>query len=82
MLSNAVMQGEIAFMTGKDNIPVVYVKEHSVENCAEVWAARNAILDGANFDDLALRAATTAENMFTYPCNNCRYTFGGLIVIY
>ena len=27
VLSNAVMQGEIAFMTGKDNIPVVYVKE-------------------------------------------------------
>lgn len=27
VLSNAVMQGEIAFMTSEDNIPVVYVKE-------------------------------------------------------
>ena len=26
-LSNAVMQGKIAFMTGEDNIPVVYVKD-------------------------------------------------------
>lgn len=27
VLSNAIMQGEIAFMTGEDNISVVYVKE-------------------------------------------------------
>lgn len=53
----------------------------SIENCAEVWASRNAILNGANFDDLAFRAASVENNQFAFPCENCQHTFSGLIVI-
>lgn len=55
--------------------------EHSVENCAEVWAARNAILDGANFDDLAFRAEITKNCNYAFPCQNCQRTFAGHILI-
>lgn len=61
-----------------------FVKTHYVENCAEVWAARDAILQGAKMDDLAFRAMSYSldkvETGTSYSfCRNCQYTFGDLI---
>ena len=50
-------------------------KGRTVSNCAEIWAARNAILQGAKFDNLIFRSQTYVENKFADPCQNCRRTF-------
>ncbi|WP_459501067.1 hypothetical protein [Bacillus sp. C1] len=45
-----------------------------VENCAEVWSARDAILKGARYDNFIVRT----ENLpggFAEPCRNCSRTF-------
>lgn len=78
-LSNALQKTRDAAKA--QNYKGTFCEEHPVENCAEIWAARNAILDGANFDDLAFRAESTSENRFAYPCINCKHTFSGLIVL-
>lgn len=47
-----------------------------VENCAEVWAARNAILHGAKLENLIFRAEfISGEHTYNDPCGNCRRTF-------
>lgn len=47
----------------------------TVSNCAEIWAARNAILQGAKFDNLIFRSQMYRNNKFANPCQNCRRTF-------
>ena len=46
----------------------------NVENCAEIWAARDAIFKGAKFDDLVVRTEKL-KGGFAEPCNNCLRTF-------
>ncbi len=46
-----------------------------VENCAEVWAARNAILEGASFDDLIFRTEYVGNGEVHGLCQNCLVTF-------
>ncbi|MED1568070.1 T7SS effector LXG polymorphic toxin [Bacillus paramycoides] len=46
----------------------------NVDNCAEVWSARDAILKGARYDNFMIRT----ENLpggFAEPCKNCSRTF-------
>ncbi|ADZ22742.1 hypothetical protein BJV85_000202 [Clostridium acetobutylicum] len=48
----------------------------NVDNCAEIWSSRDAILKGARYDDLVYRT----ENLyggFAEPCDNCQRTFKG-----
>ncbi|EXM40465.1 hypothetical protein RASY3_00855 [Ruminococcus albus SY3] len=58
-----------------------FCEEHAVDNCAEIWASRNAILDGAKLDDLAYRAQKTGTKGYCSPCANCVRTFAGHIII-
>jgi len=48
----------------------------NIDNCAEIWSSRDAILKGARYDDLVYRT----ENLrggFAEPCENCKITFEG-----
>lgn len=46
-----------------------------VENCAEVWAVRNAIFGGAKVDNIVLRTITYEDGKFAELCKNCNITF-------
>ena len=46
-----------------------------VENCAEVWAVRNAIFGGAKVDNIILRTIEHESGEFAEPCKNCEQTF-------
>lgn len=48
----------------------------NVDNCAEIWAARDAILKGARYDDLVFRTENL-QGGFAEPCKNCQVTFEG-----
>lgn len=60
-----------------------FVSSHSVSNCGEVWSAREAILNGAKFDELDLSTycnnGTGQYDVGDYmpKCENCQHTFGG-----
>ncbi|MCM1508932.1 MAG: hypothetical protein NC177_17630, partial [Ruminococcus flavefaciens] len=49
--------------------------DRSVENCAEVWSVRQAIMEGADYDDIALKCINTYNDMVAKPCENCEHTF-------
>ncbi|WP_295111128.1 hypothetical protein [Ruminococcus sp.] len=70
---------DAAFQEGKPGDS--FCKEHPVDNCAEIWASRNAILDGAKLDDLAYRAQVTGTKGYSCPCENCVRTFAEHIII-
>ncbi|WP_459480880.1 hypothetical protein [Clostridium saccharoperbutylacetonicum] len=53
-------------------------KEWNVENCAEVWSTRKAILNGAKFDDISFKCVQTKTGKYAPPCKNCEITFGNL----
>lgn len=53
----------------------------NVENCAEIWSAREAILNGARFDDLIIRTENLAGGEYAEPCKNCQRTFEGTYII-
>ncbi|GLV67136.1 hypothetical protein Bmyc01_58050 [Bacillus mycoides] len=46
----------------------------NVDNCAEVWSARDAILKGARYDNFMIRTENLAGG-FAEPCANCSRTF-------
>ncbi|MED1511796.1 hypothetical protein [Bacillus proteolyticus] len=46
----------------------------NIDNCAEVWSARDAILKGARYDNFIVRTENLAGG-FAKPCENCRRTF-------
>ena len=64
---------EGSFYPGKDD-------GRTVDNCAEIWAARDAILQGAKVEDLAFHTINS-KNLYFTPCNNCKHTFQGLLFI-
>ncbi len=53
----------------------------NVENCAEIWAARNAILKGAKFDNLIFKSVFIQSNQVHTLCENCKVTFKGHYII-
>ncbi|PED05085.1 hypothetical protein [Bacillus pseudomycoides] len=48
----------------------------NVDNCAEVWSARDAILKGARYDNFIVRAENSRGG-FAEPCANCSRAFSG-----
>ncbi|WP_459480872.1 hypothetical protein [Clostridium saccharoperbutylacetonicum] len=50
----------------------------NVENCAEVWSTRKAILNGAKFDEINFKCVETISGNYAKPCENCKRTFGNL----
>jgi len=51
----------------------------SIENCAEVWAVRNAILSGVKLENIVLRTISYESGEFAELCQNCQRTFKNLI---
>lgn len=51
------------------------MKNRSVINCAEIWSAREMILQGYNFDDITLFTRHADTGTLFKPCKNCRQTF-------
>ncbi|MCT4509029.1 MAG: hypothetical protein N4A48_09775 [Tepidibacter sp.] len=49
----------------------------NVENCAEIWAMRDAILKGAEIDNLIIRSVHTSDGSVKEFCDNCLETFYG-----
>ena len=52
-----------------------FLTNRSVSNCAEIWAAREAILDGAKFEDLTFLSVKSADGSDILMCKNCQHTF-------
>ncbi|MCI6582106.1 MAG: hypothetical protein MSH15_09065 [Oscillospiraceae bacterium] len=52
-----------------------FVGNRSVTNCAEIWAAREAILDGAKFIDLTFQSVKSIDGSDMPMCKNCQHTF-------
>ncbi|MFI8708218.1 pre-toxin TG domain-containing protein [Bacillus sp. NPDC077411] len=46
----------------------------NVDNCAEIWSARDAILKGARYDNFIVRTENL-QGGFAEPCDNCSRTF-------
>lgn len=52
-----------------------FVGNGSVTNCAEIWTAREAILDGAKFIDLTFQSVKSIDGSDMPMCKNCQHTF-------
>ena len=48
-----------------------------VEHCAEIWAARNAILSGIRFENIAFSVIRQGDKGILNMCSNCRRVFEG-----
>ncbi len=46
-----------------------------IEYCAEVWAARNAILQGVKFEKIAFSLFRMSDRSLLPVCNNCKHIF-------
>ena len=46
-----------------------------VENCAEVWATRDAIMQGAKVENIVLRSVVVVDGSIKLFCGNCQRTF-------
>ena len=69
---------ELGMKNGFDNYSLE--ADWNVENCAEVWGARNAILNGAKFDDLIMRTVDL-NGKVKPPCDNCISTFFAYYIV-
>ncbi|EPY6471389.1 hypothetical protein ACWO4B_002032 [Clostridium sporogenes] len=69
----AKLEGSISRLTGNPSF-----EKWNVENCAEVWSTRKAILNGAKFDDISLKCVITDSGAYARPCENCKRTFNNL----
>ena len=52
-----------------------FTPNHSVTNCGEVWSAREAILNGAKFQDLTFQSVYSSNGKYLEMCTNCKHTF-------
>ncbi|URZ09739.1 hypothetical protein [Clostridium felsineum] len=49
----------------------------SVDNCAEVYATNNALINGANINNIFLNTKYFNNGVYAEPCANCKITFKG-----
>lgn len=54
-------------------------KGWNVENCAEVWSVRQAIMNGADWNDIAFKCIDVKYDIYWTPCKNCEKTFAELL---
>jgi len=55
-----------------------FMNNWEIENCGEIWSAREAIFDGANLDDLMFKSKYLKDGRDNPFCDNCKMTFQGL----
>lgn len=58
-----------------------FTENWNVENCAEIWSTRKAIMNGAKFDNIELRCVETRTGKYAPQCKNCQHTYKGHKVI-
>ena len=51
-------------------------KDWRVENCAEIWSVRNAIMAGAKYENIAFECVENGTGKHAPACRNCKCTFG------
>lgn len=52
-----------------------FTSSHSVTNCGEIWSAREAILNGAKFEELSFQSVYASNGSGLEMCENCYHTF-------
>ncbi|MBQ6942695.1 MAG: hypothetical protein IJN43_00050 [Ruminococcus sp.] len=52
-----------------------FTASHSVTNCGEIWSAREAILNGAKFEELTFQSIYSSNGEKLAMCENCHHTF-------
>lgn len=76
--------GNYRYISRGGNEEYSFVVSHGVSNCGEIWSTREAILNGAKFDELDFATycnnRTSSCNVGDYKpkCKNCQHTFGGV----
>ena len=50
----------------------------SVDNCAEIHSANNALQNGASLDNIFINTQIFRNGTYSPPCQNCRITFEGV----
>ncbi|HWT73914.1 MAG TPA: glycoside hydrolase domain-containing protein [Mobilitalea sp.] len=83
-LRQAIMDTKTAAANAKmyfnDNpLEPSFKSDRLVENCAEIWAVRDAILQGAKFDNIVLRSVYIDTGKIIPFCENCENTFKNVI---
>lgn len=56
-----------------------FEKDWNVENCAEIWSVRKAIMNGAKWENLSFMCVDIKTNTYKLPCSNCQITFAELL---
>ena len=56
-----------------------YQKTWRVENCAEVWSVRQAIMNGAEWKNISFKCIDIKTDRNWSPCENCKKTFSELL---
>lgn len=62
---------------GVKEVEYSFEKNWSVTNCGEVWSAREAILNGAKFNELTFQSINASNGLAKELCKNCQKTFEG-----
>ncbi len=52
-----------------------FEKRWKVENCAEIWSIRQAIMNGAEWDNISFKCIDKRMGKYVAPCENCQNTF-------
>lgn len=50
----------------------------SVDNCAEIYSANNALYNGAILDNIFINTKNFSNGTYATPCKNCQVTFKGV----
>lgn len=50
----------------------------SVDNCAEIYSANNALSNGASWDEMYINTKYFKNGEWAPPCENCKITFGNV----
>lgn len=56
-----------------------FESDWNVENCAEIWSIRQALLNGAEWDNITFECINASDGVYWKPCKNCMNTFKDLI---
>lgn len=69
----------IADSTGQSIKKPSFQKKWQVENCAEIWSVRQAIMNGAEWENISFKCINIDDGVYWKPCENCKETFKELI---
>ena len=65
--------------TGQSIKKPSFQENWQVENCAEIWSVRQAIMSGAEWKNISFRCINIEDGVYWKPCANCKETFKELI---